>query len=69
MDAPENLTVEETAAECRVSHWTVRGWLRREEHGLKAIRAGRRILIRRSSLEAFLQASTEAAQKSAEAVA
>jgi excisionase family DNA binding protein len=46
-------SVPETAAELRVSVWTVRGWLR--DGKLPKTKAGGRVLIARSDIRDFLQ--------------
>ena len=56
-DEEEFLTVAEVASLLKINEQTVRNWIDRGE--LAAVRAGRRVRIRRSALEQVLTAVTE----------
>lgn len=63
MDSPY-LTVEEVADFLRMNQQTVRNWIDRGE--LPAVRVGsRRVRVRRSDLEAFLEASSNVSRGAA----
>lgn len=51
------LVLEEVATIARVSIETVRFWLRRPNRRLPSVRPGKRRLVRRSDLDAFLSAT------------
>ncbi len=64
MDTEILLTVDEVAARCRVSVYTVRRWVapnKARKGALKAVKAGRRWLVPQSALDAYL-AQPQAAQ-------
>lgn len=54
LDEDEFLTVAEVAALLKINEQTVRNWIDRGE--LSAVRAGRRVRIRRSALDEVLKA-------------
>jgi excisionase family DNA binding protein len=62
----EFLTVAEVAALLKINEQTVRNWIDRGE--LAAVRAGRRVRIRRSALDEVLTAVSEPKPPSAESI-
>ena len=62
MQLEELCTIQESAALLKVSTWTLRSWISRGKHDIRTKRAGRRILIERSALREFIEASTAATE-------
>ena len=52
----------EAAEYLRCSKHTLRIWRREKKHGLRAARAGKRVIYAKHSLDDFIRASTEAAE-------